>query len=201
MRRVRYAVAVSLDGYIAGPAGEYDWIPMDPSIDFAAFFKPFDTVLMGRKTFETTLSRGPPGGMPGMTNYVFSRTLAARDHPKMTVAADAATTVAALRAEAAGKDIWLMGGGVLFRSLADAGLVDTVELSVVPILLGGGIPLVPPGPKRVPLELTESKTFPSGRVSLSYSIRGHTTADDSARRDAVESGKARSARRGREGNK
>src|SRR5436190_18229854 len=83
MRRVRYSVAMSLDGYIAGPAGEFDWIIMDPTVDFAAFYQEFDTVLMGRRTFA--IARG---NMPGMRAYVFSRTLDARDHPGVTIIAD-----------------------------------------------------------------------------------------------------------------
>src|SRR5262249_13421598 len=122
MRRVRYSVASSLDGYVADQEGGYDWIVKEPAIDFAAFYKTIDTVLMGRKTFEVALHQGPKGGMPGMRVYVFSRTLRAQDYPDVTVVADdAAATVAALRAED-GKDIWLMGGGVLFRSLLGAGL-------------------------------------------------------------------------------
>jgi dihydrofolate reductase len=174
MRHVRYCVAVSLDGFIAGPGGEHDWIVMDPTIDFATFFRGFDTVLMGRRTFETTLERGEPGGMPGMCNYVFSRTLSRAEHPEVTVSGDAVSTVAALRAES-GKDIWLMGGGSLFGSLAAEGLVDAVEVGIVPIILGGGVPLIPPSSQRIPLRLTESKAHPSGIVSLSYSVQPHTT--------------------------
>ena len=74
MRRVRYSVAMSLDGYIAGPTGEFDWIPVDPDIDFAALFKDFDTVLMGRKSYEAARKQGGYG-MPGPKAYVFSRTL------------------------------------------------------------------------------------------------------------------------------
>src|SRR5262249_56571887 len=131
-RRVRYSVAMSLDGYIAGPKGEADWIIMDPDIDFGAIFSQFDTVLIGRRTFEG-MARGKkkPGAMPGMKTFVFSRTLRQRDHPKVTVVAEKAEeTVAALRAEP-GKDVWLFGGGLLFRSLLDAGLVDTGEGAVM----------------------------------------------------------------------
>src|SRR5438874_609849 len=125
---------------------------MDPEIDFRALFAQFDAVLIGRRTFEG-MARGKkkPGAMPGMKTFVFSRTLRQRDYPKVTIVAEKAeATVAALRAES-GKDIWLFGGGSLFRSLLDAALVDTVEVAVMPVLLGGGIPLFPPPAKAVKL--------------------------------------------------
>src|SRR4051794_6289920 len=149
MRRIRYQVATSLDGYIAGPNGEADWIVADPDIDFRAHFAQFDAALIGRRTFEVmTRGKKKGGALPGMKTFVFSRTLRQRDYPKVTIVADnAAETVAALKAEP-GKDVWLFGGGLLFRSLLDAGLVDTVELAVVPVLLGGGLPLLPPPAKQ-----------------------------------------------------
>ncbi len=170
MRRIRYAVAMSLDGYIAGPNGEADWIIMDPDIDFAALFEQFDTFLLGRGTFEA-MGRGGQGGSPGMKTLVFSRTLRQRDYPKVTiVGADAEATLTALRAEP-GKDVWLFGGGSLFRSLLDAGLVDTVEVAVMPVLLGGGIPLLPPPAKQTKLKLTGHKVYKTGIVSLEYSVQ------------------------------
>src|SRR5438067_7718960 len=111
MRRIRYQVATSVDGYIAGPKGEADWIIMDPDIDFRALFSQFDTVLIGRRTFEG-MARGKKkaSAMPGMKTFVFSRTLQQQDYPKVTIIANHADeTVAALRAEP-GKDIWLFGG-------------------------------------------------------------------------------------------
>ena len=85
MRRLRYQVATSLDGYIAGPNGEFDWIVADPDIDFGALFKQFDTVVMGRKTFMATLQQGGNGAMPGMDVVVFSRTLRQADYPAVSV--------------------------------------------------------------------------------------------------------------------
>ena len=171
MRRVRYAVAASLDGYIAGPKGEADWIIMDPEIDFRALFAQFDTVLIGRRTFEG-MARGKKkaGAMPGMKTLVFSQTLRQRDYPKVTIVPEnAKETVAALRAES-GKDIWLFGGGLLFRGLLDAGQVDAVEVAVVPVLLGGGIPLLPPPAERAKLKLTGHKVYKTGIVSLEYAV-------------------------------
>lgn len=170
MRRIRYAVAASLDGYIAGPKGEADWIIMDPEIDFNALFQQFDTVLMGRRTLET-MARGGNAGMPGMKTFVFSRTLRQSDYPELIIVAEnAAETLAALRRQS-GKDIWLFGGGSLFRSLLDAGFVDTVEIAVIPVLLGGGIPLLAPPARETKLKLTRHKVYKTGIVSLEYTVQ------------------------------
>jgi len=171
-RRLRYHVAVSLDGFIAGPNGEYDWIVQDPSIDFGALFKQFDTAVMGRKTYELLIAEGGHGAMPGLEVVVFSRTLPAATYPGVRIFNDdPAKIVTALKAKQ-GRDIWLFGGGILFRSLLDAGLVDTVEVAVIPVLLGAGIPLLPPG-AATKLVLADQKTLPaSGIVALSYSVPG-----------------------------
>ena len=169
MRRVRYSVAMSLDGYIAGPQGEYDWIPMDPDIDFTALFADFDTVLMGRKSYEM-MQQPEAGGMPDMAAYVFSRMLRQEDCPDATVSADPAATVEALK-QAPGKDIWLFGGGELFGSLLGLGLVDTVEVAVLPILLGGGIPMLPAPAPHTKLRLTKQHLYEkTGTLLLEYAV-------------------------------
>jgi dihydrofolate reductase len=169
MRRIRYAVAASLDAYIAGPNGEADWIIADPEIDFGELFSQFDAVLMGRRTFQVVANSGR-GLIPGMRTFVFSRTLRQRDHPKITIVAERPEeTLTTLRSQP-GKDIWLFGGGSLFRSLAEAKLVDTVEIAVVPILLGGGIPLLPSPTDRIKLRLNAQKVYERGIVSLQYAI-------------------------------
>jgi dihydrofolate reductase len=169
-RRVRYSVAVSLDGFIAGPKGEFDWIIMDPAFDFGAVFKQFDTFLMGRRTFEVTRQGGGGGMMAGTQTIVFSRTLRQSDYPKVVITSEVTKTISALKKKP-GKDIWLFGGGDLFRSLLDAGLVDTVELAMMPILLSKGVPVLPAGARSPALRLTESKALPSGIVLLTYSLR------------------------------
>lgn len=171
MRPVRYNVAASLDGYIAGPHGEFDWIPNDPTVDFGAIFARVDTVLLGRRSYELTLQMGGGAWPAGARIYVFSRTLRKEDHPAVTmVADDAAGVVAALRNEEGNGDIWLFGGGALFASLLAAGQVDRVEVTVVPVLLGGGVPLLPAPAKRTPLTLIDTRAYPSGMMTLSYSV-------------------------------
>jgi dihydrofolate reductase len=170
MRRVRYSVVASLDGYIAGPKGEHDWIVIDPDFDFNAVFGQFDTILVGRRTFDTMVA-AQRVTMPGMKTIVFSRTLRPEDHPQVTIVAkEQRQTLAALKASA-GKDIWLFGGGSLFRSLAEDGLVDTLEVSIMPILLGGGVPLSPDLKNRIKLSLTAHKVKRNGIVSLEYAIQ------------------------------
>ena len=171
MRRVRYRVAASLDGYIAGPKGEIDWIIPDPTIDFAALYAGFDTVLLGRHTYELTQRPGAPPWPPGWRIYVISRTHPAAHSPAVTVvSADVEATVAALRAES-GRDIWLFGGGQLFASLLAAGLVDRVEVALMPVILGGGIPLAGSDAPSSRLRLTNSDVHPSGIVSLAYDVQ------------------------------
>ena len=171
MRPVRYNVVASLDGYIAGPGGEFDWIPADPAVDFAALFARVDTVLLGRTTYDVVRRQGTPPWPPGTRVYVFSRTLRSEDHPGVTVVGEGAVAaVAALRAEPGTGEIWLFGGGALFASLLAAGQVDSVEVTVAPVLLGGGVPLVPPGDARAPLALAQSHVYPSGMVALHYTV-------------------------------
>src|SRR5437660_9583851 len=171
-RRLRYHVAVSLDGFIAGLNGEYDWIVSDPSIDFAALFKEFDTAVMGRKTYEVLTAQGGNGAMPGLEVVVFSRTLPAATYPGVRIYNEDPPKIVAALKKKRGGDIWLFGGGVLFRSLLDAGLVDTVEVAVIPVLLGAGVPLLPPGAS-TKLVLGDQKTLPaSGIVALAYSVPG-----------------------------
>lgn len=169
MRQVIYGGAMSLDGYIAGPNGEYDWIVMDPEVDFRALMARFDTFLVGRKTFESMQSMGGGPPTPGIRTFVCSRTLE-RVPASVTLTADAAQTVRELKA-AEGRDLAVFGGGDLFRSLLAAGVVDRVEVSLVPVLLGGGIPFLPSPADRATLQLTGHRVYATtGTVYLQYAV-------------------------------
>ena len=176
MRRVRYSVAATLDGFIADPNGGYDWIIMDDSIDFPSIFAEFDTFVMGRKTWDVSAATDPEE--MGMTDMfagkeviVFSKTLKTSPRPGVTIVdTDPAETVRALK-QKPGKDIWLFGGGSMFRTLADAGLVDTVEVAIMPVLLSHGVPLLAAGARITGMKLEKCETLPkSGIVMLSYTI-------------------------------
>jgi dihydrofolate reductase len=170
MREVLYRVAASLDGYIAGPRGEIDWIVHDSAVDFAKVYESVDVVLLGRRTYELTRQPGAPAWPRDWQVYVFSRTLPPEQHPGVTmVSVDAGSRVATLRA-ALGRQIWLFGGGSLFRSLLEARQVDRVEVLVVPVLLGSGIPLLKTGAPRTRLALEHVERYPSGLLSLRYRV-------------------------------
>lgn len=176
MRRIRYQVACSLDGYIADFTGKTGWIVDEPKIDFEALFDQFDTLLMGRFTYEGLVK--DTDGFWGKTVLVFSHTLRQEDHPQVTVVSNDGQVRLKQMRSLPGKDIWLFGGGKLFQSLLALGCVDTVEPAIIPVLLGGGRPLLPMSATQHILTLTSHRVYPSGIVWLEYTI--HTPGDSDA---------------------
>jgi dihydrofolate reductase len=170
MRTLRYSVAASLDGFIAGPNGEFDWIPMDPEFDFVALYASFSGIVMGRRSYDVFMSTG--GGVgPELPVHVCSRTLPPGTRDGVTFVTDGVAHVRRLKAEGDGKPLWLWGGSDLFRELAAAGLVDGVDVGLLPIVLGEGIPLMAtPGP-RLPLVLRRHRLYEkSGTLFLEYDV-------------------------------
>ena len=170
MSRIRYGVAMSLDGFIAGPNGEADWIVIDPEYNFAELWAQFDTALMGRRTYQAALARLGKSAFNTMNTFVASRTLDPEDYPGATIFPELnPERLQSLRAQSK-KDIWLFGGGALFAQLLAMGEVDTVEVTIIPVLLGAGIPLLPGPAQRKQLHLSEHKIYPSGTVHLVYQV-------------------------------
>jgi len=170
MRTLRYSVAASLDGFIAGPNGEYDWIPIDPEIDFEAMYAGFGGLVMGRKSYEVFVSTGGAPG-PALPTYVYSRTLPEGERDGVTFARDAVSHVRSLKAASEGKPLWLWGGGNLCRELAAAGLLDGIDVAIVPVVLGNGLPMMAtPGPQ-LSLKLRTHRLYPqTGTLFLQYDV-------------------------------
>ena len=171
MRIVTYGAACSLDGFIAGADGSYDWITMskDAGEIMSAYWKTIDSLVMGRKTWEVVAQqRG--GSSSGIKTYVFSRTLK-KITPKgvLLVNEDAGEYVRQMKEEP-GKGICVFGGGDFARSLFAAGVIDEVGLSIQPILLGSGIPMFLDAGRRVTLELTQSRTLEGGSMYVHYRV-------------------------------
>jgi dihydrofolate reductase len=171
MRKVILGVAVSLDGFIEGPAGEYDWCFTDQDYGLSHFLKRVDTTFLGRKTYELTLTMGDNGGsgFSKLKKYIFSTTLNEVKEGARLIKGDIKTEVEKIKNEK-GKDIWLFGGAGLTTSLMNLGLVDELSLAVHPILLGSGKPLFSNIKARINLTLVDTKTFSTGLVSLTYTL-------------------------------
>lgn len=168
MRKLILGVAVSLDSYIEGPNGEYDWCFTDQDYGLNEFYTRIDAVFVGRKSYE--MSFGIEGGadaFPKMKEYVFSNTLTSVKEGTMLISGDIKTAVEKIKQEE-GKDIWLFGGASLTSTLMQLHLVDELWLSVHPIILGQGKPLFQDIKERTNLQLVESKVYDTGLVSLKY---------------------------------
>ena len=174
MRKVILGLAISLDGYIEGLNGEFDWCFTDQEYGLADFYNRIDALFIGRKSYEIKQqfeegSGESIPGMPAMTEYVFSRTLSAVKMGAVLISDDGIAKAREIKAKP-GKDIWLYGGAVLTEQMLEAGLIDELWLSVHPILLGSGKQLFKKQEQRVNLKLLESKTYDTGLGSLRYRI-------------------------------
>ena len=174
MRKVIFGGANSLDNFIARKDGAVDWLIWSKEVPeiMKEMWKTIDTVVMGRKTYEVSLRMGGgSGGSSGVTTYVFSRTLKKRNTKKLFfIAEDAADFVRRLKEEE-GKDICVLGGGVLAKSLFEADLIDEIGFNIHPVLLGSGIPLFYEMSRQIDLELKECRQLSLGCVLLTYKVK------------------------------
>jgi dihydrofolate reductase len=152
MRKVILGVAVSLDGFIEGPNGEYDWCPPPSQKEMDDFMNSIDSIFFGRKSFELV----GPAAFPGKELYVFSNSL--KEVPEKNVYlvnGDIAAQVKEIKSKQ-GKDIWLYGGASLTTTFINEGLIDEMWLGMVPILLGKGKPLFSDIKQRTHFKLKEA---------------------------------------------
>ncbi len=178
MRKIRLFIASSLDGYIARTSGQVDWLFTDQDYGYAEFFAQVDTVLMGRRTYQQILDFGEYP-YKGTIGFVFSRTLqGTKDDNVEFVWSDLKDFIRTLR-QLNGRDIWLVGGSQTISFFIEHGFVDELILSIHPIILGSGIPLITNNPNlETALELKDVRTYDSGLLQVSYALR--TNPVDSA---------------------
>jgi dihydrofolate reductase len=178
-RKIIALFAASADGFIARTDGSVDWLDRPRpkgNYGLATFWKSIDTILWGRKTYEMALEfqkKGVAGSAfdPKMKNHVFTRGAIPSNVPAgVEFAKEPIGEFAKRLRKEKGKDIWIMGGGGIIASFLDAGEIDEFRISVVPVFIGEGIPVLAPARRTVPLKLITSKKFPDGVVSLRYSV-------------------------------
>lgn len=175
-RKVIVHIATSADGYIARTDGELDWLTARPApagfYGIDAFMQSIDTKVIGRKTYEASLRLGAKFDSKERT-IVFSHNPRPKDAPPTVEFTDEAVDgfVNRLR-KSQGKDIWLMGGGGIIASFLDAQVIDEFVISVVPVFIGDGIPLIARRQLHVQLSLQSTETFEDGLVQLRYTVQG-----------------------------
>ncbi|MBD0372085.1 MAG: dihydrofolate reductase [Pyrinomonadaceae bacterium] len=175
MRKVTFGGANSLDNYIARRDDAVDWLMWSDEAYsvMKEYWKTIDTIVMGRKTYEVALkqTKGKRNPYPGMKSYVFSRTLKkSKDKSVEIIQTDAAEFVRDLKAQE-GRDICVMGGGLLAKSLFEADLIDEIGFNIHPVLLGQGIPLFHEMNHQINLELIDCKPFKNGCVYVIYRVK------------------------------
>jgi len=174
-RKVIVHIATSADGYIARADGDLEWLTSRPApkgfYGMDAFMKSIDTKVLGRKTYDASLQLGAKFGSRDR-HIVFSRQAAPASTPSGVEFVNGAIDVflSRLRAQP-GKDIWLMGGGEIIASFLDARAIDEFVISVVPVFIGEGIPLIARRHRHVPLDLLATERFEDGVVQLRYRVQ------------------------------
>jgi len=172
MRKLKLYIATSLDGYIAGPKGELDWLPTGGDLDYGytQFYESVDTTLMGNSTYPVTLTV-PEFPYPDKTNYVFTRSIPPPDTSYVQfISGDIASFVLSLKKKP-GKDIWLVGGGQVNTVMLNEDLIDSMILTIFPLVLGEGIPLFAPGARRSSFITVGCETYETGVIQWSL-VRG-----------------------------
>jgi dihydrofolate reductase len=170
MRKVILALGLTIDGCIARRDGSVDFLFMPKDYSMAPLFSRIDTVVMGRKTYEVGKAMGGDFGGK-LVYYVMSRSLPPGKREGVIFTGDSPSDLIPRLRKEEGKDLWLMGGGELARDFLTADFIDEIQLGVIPVLLGDGIPAFPAGFPQRNFSLRESKTYSRGLLSLKYERR------------------------------
>lgn len=172
MGSVRIYVATSADGFIADRDGGVEWLgPFDPRrYGYDRFWSDVGAVVMGRRTFDHVQTFAEDWPYAGRRSFVLTSRSAGRLPSKdiKLQGGPIAGVIAAARAAASDRDVWIVGGAVTMRSALEQGLVDRVEVFYVPVLLGSGIPFLGQMKRRVDLTFEGMETYPDGVVKLAY---------------------------------
>jgi dihydrofolate reductase len=167
MRKVLLNLAVSLDGFIEGPHGEFDWCFTDQDYGMKDFMKRIDSIIMGRKSHEVLLQYEKENPYPQMKTYVFSTTSHSKDRNTVVLGGDVKQEMKKILGQP-GKDLWLFGGASLVSAFINLNLVDELWLAVHPLLLGSGKPLFQDVTGRISFGLKTTRQYSSGLVQLVY---------------------------------
>jgi dihydrofolate reductase len=179
-RKIIVYIATSADGFIARSDGSVDWLDRPSpkgNYGMGTFYKSIDTILWGRKTYDTALDFHKKGKSASafdtrVKNYVFTRTLLQSPAPAgVEFASEPIKEFATRLRKKKGKDIWMMGGAGIIASFLDEGEIDDLMIHVIPTFIGEGIPLIAPGRRTVSLKLISCTKFPDGVVKLHYTVR------------------------------
>lgn len=172
MRQLKYYVACSLDGYIAHADGSFDgFVTAGEAVtDYQRSLTAFDTVLMGRKTYEVGLREGKTNPYPTMASYVFSRSLAVSPDPQVTLIRNGVAPFIQRLKQTPGRDIYLCGGATLAADFLAHQWIDEIIVKLNPFLMGAGIPLFAGVISQTPLTLIDHQVYDSGVVKLRYRV-------------------------------
>ncbi len=169
MRKIILNLAVTLDGFVEGPNGEFDWCFTDQDYGMTEFLKCIDTIFFGRKSYDVLIAMDK-NPYPDKAKYVFT------ENPDYIVKNAISVKIDPVKIneikELRGTDIWLFGGAELFNKLLDMDLIDELQLAVHPLILGGGTPLFKSRNKIIRFNLLESRPYSSGLVQLIYNKPG-----------------------------
>lgn len=194
MRKVVFGGANSLDNYFARKDDSVDWLMWSDEVGkiMADYFKTFDTIVMGRRTYEVAIASGHgDGSTGGMKTYVFSRTLKPRSTKNLEITSEDVAEVVGRLKQQEGKDICIMGGGLLAKPLFEANLIDEIGFNIHPVLLGSGIPLFHEMNHQIDLELIECKTLKNGCVLVTYRVKHETENKEATAKKAKSSRNAK----------